>query len=229
MKVMLLGATGLIGRHCLTQLLNRDQVQEVVAPTRRKLPLKDQRLSNVLVDFDRLDEYPELFAVDAILCCLGTTIKQAGSRENFRRVDYQYCLDAARLGRAHSARLFGLVSAVGASRRSVFFYSRVKGELEAQLRALEYPKLALFRPSLLLGERGEMRLAEMAGAHLAPWFNPLLQGPLSAYQAIPAEQVAQAMVNDCLVSLSRVESRALVEVYHHDQIVKLATQAETRQ
>ncbi|HCB38892.1 MAG TPA: nucleoside-diphosphate sugar epimerase, partial [Gammaproteobacteria bacterium] len=80
--------------------------------------MRDQSLHNVLVDFDRLDEYPELFEVDAIICCLGTTIKQAGSRARFRQVDYQYCLDAAELGRAHSAKTFSLVSAIGAYERS---------------------------------------------------------------------------------------------------------------
>ena len=97
MKVLLLGATGLIGRHCLLGLLKQAAVEEVIAPTRRNLSIKDKKLYNALVDFDRLDEYAELFQVDAIICCLGTTIKQAGSKANFKKVDYQYCVDAAEL------------------------------------------------------------------------------------------------------------------------------------
>lgn len=225
MKVLLLGATGLIGHHCLGYLLGIQQIAEVIAPTRRSLQVKHQNLHNMLVDFDRLDEYPELFEVDAILCCLGTTIKQAGNRERFKLVDYQYCMDAAELGRAHSARSFSLVSAVGSSEHSLFFYSRVKGQLEAHLRELEYPKLSIFRPSLLLGERQENRLGELAAARLAPLFNPLMVGGLSHYKAIAAETVARAMVNDmihdCRVA-NPPDGKPKVQVYSYDKIVKLA-------
>lgn len=224
MKVLLLGATGLIGRHCLSYLLNNNQISEVIAPTRRSLQMKDQRLHNVLVDFDRLDEYPELFEVDAILCCLGTTIKQAGSRERFKLVDYQYCMDAAELGRAHSAKSFSLVSAIGASERSPVFYSRVKGQLESHLRELEYPSLSIFRPSLLLGERQETRMGEVAASFIAPLFNPLLIGSLSGYKAIEAEVVARAMVNDCLATQVDASGKPKVKVYSHDKIVKLASE-----
>lgn len=224
MRVLLLGATGLIGRHCLSCLLNNPQVSEVIAPTRRSLQLKDTALHNVLVDFDRLDEYPELFEVDAILCCLGTTIKQAGSRERFRQVDYQYCMDAAELGRAHSAKSFSLVSAIGASVRSAVFYSRVKGQLEAHLKELEYPSLSIFRPSLLLGDRQETRLGETVASLVAPLFNPLLMGFMSDYKAINAQVVAKAMVNDCLENLPQTSPmKPKVKVYSHDKIVKLAS------
>lgn len=222
MRVLLLGATGLIGRYCLSFLLQEDEISEVVAPTRRSLQIKDQRLHNVLVDFDRLDEYRELFEVDAILCCLGTTIRQAGSKENFRLVDYQYCLDAAELGRANSVPSFLLVSAIGASQYSPFFYSRVKGELEEHLIELEYPKLSIFRPSLLIGDREEQRLGEMAAAKIAPLFNPLLVGGMSAYKAIDAEVVAKAMVNDCLTGHKQIDAGSRVKVYSHDKIVTLA-------
>lgn len=223
MKVLLLGATGLIGHHCLSYLLNDKKISELIAPTRRTLQVRDQSLHNVLVDFDRLDEYPELFEVDAILCCLGTTIKQAGSRERFRQVDYQYCLDAAELGRIHSVKSFSLVSAIGASDRSPMFYSRVKGQLESHLRELEYPVLSIFQPSLLLGDRQEQRLGEMAAAKVAPLFNPLLIGSMSNYKAIKADVVARAMVNDCLHSQPESGSKPKVRVYRHDKIVKLAT------
>lgn len=224
MKVLLLGATGLIGHHCLSYLLKNKSFSEVVAPTRRSLQLKDQKLHNVLVDFDRLDEYPELFEVDAILCCLGTTIKQAGSRDRFKQVDYQYCMDAAELGRAHSAKTFALVSAVGASERSPVFYSRVKGQLESHLKELEYPSLSIFRPSLLLGERQEERMGETLAALAAPLLNPLLLGSMSRYKAIEADTVARALVNDCLASQQDIGMKPKVKVYSYDKIVKLASE-----
>lgn len=220
MKVLLLGATGLIGRHCLQGLLNQAAVEEVIAPTRRNLSIKDKKLYNALVDFDRLDEYAELFQVDAIICCLGTTIKQAGSKANFKKVDYQYCVDAAELGRAHNAKGFYLVSAVGASASSPFFYSRVKGELEVHLKELEYQNLSIYRPSLLLGDREEHRFAETLAAKVMPPLNGLMRGAMTHYRAIPGKTVATAMVNECVAFTESANPK--VNVYTYDNIVKMA-------
>lgn|SRR3990167_1317045 len=222
MKVLLLGATGLIGRHVLEGLLAAPQVTELIAPTRRTLPNTAAKLRNVLIDFDRLDEYPELFDVTTIVCCLGTTMKQAGSKENFRKVDYQYCRDAAELGRAQRARAFLLVSAIGASATSPVYYSRVKGELEQHLIDLEYNHLSLYRPSMLLGERDEFRLGEKLFSKLTPLIDPFMRGPLRHYHAIPARAVAQAMVNECLALGEVIPLGPKVNVYPYDKIVKLA-------
>jgi len=222
MKVLLLGATGLIGRHVLEGLLAAPQVSELIAPTRRTLSNTHPRLRNVLIDFDRLDEYPELFDVTTIVCCLGTTMKQAGSKENFRKVDYQYCRDAAELGRAQRARAFLLVSAIGSSATSPVYYSRVKGELEQHLIELEYNHLSLYRPSMLLGERSEFRLGEKLFSKLTPLIDPFMRGPLRHYHAIPARTVAQAMVNECLALGEVIPQGPKVNVYPYDKIVKLA-------
>ena len=224
MKVLLLGATGLVGQSCLHYLLHRPEVHEVVAPTRRSLQVRDRTLHNVLIDFDRLDEYPELFEVDAILCCLGTTIKQAGSRRNFEKVDYQYCLEAAELGRAQSVRAFYLVSAMGSSERSLVFYSRVKGKLESHLKSLEYPLLSIYHPSLLLGDRDQHRLGESMAARVMPVLNPMLVGSWKAYRAIEGDTVARAMVNECVANRSACPITPEVNLYSYDQIVKLATE-----
>ncbi len=233
MKVLLFGSSGLIGRHCLTALLNESRVEEVVAPTRRNLSIKHHKLYNALVDFERLDEYPELFDVDAIICCLGTTIKRAGSRANFRRVDYQYCADAADLGRAHNVNSFLLVSAIGASESSPFFYSRIKGQLESHLKQLMYANLSIYRPSLLLGNREENRLGESLGGKLMPLLDPLLFGPMSNYRAIPARWVAMALVNECLELNDRTEQSPSVNVYGYDDIARMAAStsisSQTRQ
>ena len=222
MKVLLLGATGLIGQHCLERLLAAPAVSDVIAPTRRTLPNKNAKLRNVLVDFDRLDEYPELFDVSTILCCLGTTMKQAGSRENFRKVDYQYCIDAAELGRAHRARAFLLVSAIGANASSPVYYSRVKGELEKKLRTLEYDYLSIYRPSMLLGDRKEFRLGEAVYARITPLVDLFMRGPLKQYHAIEAKTVAQAMVNEALQLGDLIPAGPKVQVHDYENIVKLA-------
>ena len=226
MKVLLLGATGLIGRHVLEGLLATPQVTQLIAPTRRTLTDNglhaNSRLRNVLIDFDRLDEYPELFDVTTIVCCLGTTLKQAGSKENFRKVDFQYCRDAAELGRAQRARAFLLVSAIGSSISSPFYYSRVKGELEQHLIELEYNHLSLYRPSMLLGEREEFRLGEKIYSKLTPLVDPFMRGPLRHYHAIPAKTVAKAMVNECLALGEVIPPGPRVNVYPYDKIAKLA-------
>ena len=222
MTVMLAGATGLIGSHCLELLLSNPKVEKVIAPTRRTLPNTSNKLRNVLVDFDRLDEYQELFECDAIICCLGTTRKQAGSREAFKRVDLQYCLDIAELGRTNKAKAFYLVSAIGANPRSLVFYSRVKGELERHLIQLEYDYLSIYRPSLLVGDREDFRLGEALGAKAAGIIDPFLTGGLAQYRSVDAKIVAQAMVNECVSVGVPSELGPHVNIYTHHKIVTLA-------
>lgn len=222
MKVLLLGATGLVGEHCLKKLIASPKVKEVIAPTRRILWVKDQRVSNPLIDFDRLDEYPELFEVDAIFCCLGTTMRQAGSRRNFLKVDFQYCMDAAELGRAAGVQAMLLVSAVGASHRSPWFYSRVKGQLEDHLKELEFPWLSIYRPSLLIGSREQLRLGEHLMGRAFPYVAPVLQGPLKSLQGIEGEVLAQAMVNEVINLDYNQLNHHQVNVYTYADIVRLS-------
>jgi uncharacterized protein YbjT (DUF2867 family) len=187
---MVLGATGLVGRECVRRLLDDPSVARVIAVTRR--PLSDDvasaKLGVEVVDFDRLALRGDLFAVDQIFCALGTTIKQAGSQEAFRRVDFEYALTAAKLGAEHGAQDFLLVSALGASAKSRIFYNRVKGELEDALRTLPYRSVTIVRPSLLLGDRGQFRLGEQVGRRIG-WLVP------GRYKPVSARRVAAALAN----------------------------------
>jgi uncharacterized protein YbjT (DUF2867 family) len=187
---MLLGATGLVGRECLRLLLDDPGVARVVALVRRQLshPVASPKLGVEVVDFDRLFDYGELFRVDQIVCALGTTIKQAGSQEAFRRVDLDYPLAAAHLGVKYGARHFLLVTALGASAQSRIFYNRTKGELEDRLRTLPYRSLTIVRPSLLVGDRSEFRLGEQIGKRLG-WLVP------AKYKPVSAARVAEALVS----------------------------------
>lgn len=198
MKVLVLGATGLTGGLVLEGLLAADEVSQVVAPSRRALTIEHGKLQAAAVDFAKLENYADLFKVDAIICCLGTTIKKAGSRKRFREVDYGYAIKAAELGRQQGAATFILMSAVGASSSSAVFYNRVKGELEDGLKGLGYPRLSIYQPGLLLGERSEQRRAEALGIKAMPAINGLLQGPLKRYRGIEAATVARAMVNEII-------------------------------
>ena len=188
------GATGLVGAECVARLLDDSEYGSVVVLARRPLQRAHPKLRAHVIDFDDPPRWQALVSADAVFCCLGTTIRKAGTQEEFRRVDYGYAMAVATAARAHDAGQFLLVSALGAHPRAAAFYSRVKGELEAAVSNLGFPSVAIFRPSLLLGERGEYRRAE----HLAIVFgraaSPLLAGPLRRYRPIEARTVAACMV-----------------------------------
>lgn len=155
-SIAIFGATGLVGQECLRLLLEHPAFGPVRVCVRRPLslevpPAQRAKLELHVLDFERLAEHAELFAVDQILCALGTTIRKAGSQAAFRTVDFVYPERIARLGLEHGARHFLLVSALGANAQSGVFYNRVKGELEAAVRALPYRAHTIIRPSLLLG------------------------------------------------------------------------------
>jgi len=188
--VLLAGATGLVGRESLTLLAADPDVSTVVALVRRPpdaATVHHRKLRFEQVDYDKLGLQPRRLQADQVVCALGTTIRKAGSREAFRRVDFDYPLALARLARQQGARHFLLVSALGASSRSRVFYSRVKGELEEAIASLGYPSFTIVRPSLLLGDRDEFRLGEEVGKRLA-WLTP------AALKPVPARDVAAALV-----------------------------------
>lgn len=192
-KALILGATGLVGGALLTRLLacGRYEVLRVIA--RRPVDDLDRRLEQHIIDFERMEEHAALFAVDDLFCCLGTTIAAAKTKQQFRRVDYDYPLRAARLAHAAGASRCLVVTALGASSRSLAFYNRVKGDLERDLAALGFPALHIFRPSLLLGPRAERRPLENFLNRHAAAVSALMAGPLRKYRPISATAVAAAM------------------------------------
>ncbi|WOS41454.1 NAD-dependent dehydratase [Xanthomonas rydalmerensis] len=191
MKILLAGATGLVGGHALTQLLADPACSAVIAPTRRALELDHPKLHNPVLDFDALPAQASWWQVQAAICALGTTMRQAGSREAFRRVDHDYPLAIARLLRQHGAEAFALNSALRADPQSWAFYNRVKGDLENDLRALDYPSLTLVRPGLIGGERAQRRRGEHAASVVLRALGPLLP---RRYRINPAERIAAALV-----------------------------------
>jgi uncharacterized protein YbjT (DUF2867 family) len=161
-SALLVGATGLVGGECLKLLANDSAVSRVVVVTRKEcaLPTSCVPIDHHRIDFAKLADYPELFTVDAVICTLGTTIKKAGSPAAFRLVDYEYPLRVAQLARQAGAAQFVIVTAIGADPNSRVFYNRVKGEVERDLAALNFPSLVMLRPSLILGARHEFRFGE---------------------------------------------------------------------
>lgn len=192
---MVLGATGLVGGYVTELLLNDDTWDEVRVLVRRPLDSGNPKLKQYTVDWERLDSYAAYFEnVEAVFCCLGTTIKKAGSQPAFERVDLEYPLQAARLAGEAGVRQMLAVSSMGANPRSRNFYSRTKGRMEEAMAASGLPGVHLFRPSLLLGPRREFRLGERLGAVLMKTFGFLLAGRAAEYKAVHGSAVARAMV-----------------------------------
>lgn len=191
---LLLGATGLVGGHCLELLLGDPAYSKVSAIGRRRSAYEHQKLEQHVVDFDKLQDYASVIRATDVFCCLGTTIKKAGSKENFRRADFTYQLETARLASQNGAEQLLLVSALGADARSSIFYNRVKGELEDAVSKLAFDGVNIFRPSLLLGERAEFRLGERVAELPMRYVSFLMVGPLAKYRPVHARDVAAAMI-----------------------------------
>jgi uncharacterized protein YbjT (DUF2867 family) len=212
---LLLGATGLVGGHCLELLLNDSAYGKVVVVGRKLVPHEHAKLEQHVVDFDTLSGFAHLMRADDLFSCLGTTIKKAGSRENFRRVDFTYQLDAARLSREQGAKQLLLVSSLGADPHSSIFYNRVKGELETAVSELALDAVNIFRPSLLLGERAEFRAGERIAELPMRYVSFLMVGPLAKYRPVEARAVAAAMLKVAK------EERTGVNVFESDQIRRM--------
>jgi uncharacterized protein YbjT (DUF2867 family) len=188
------GASGLVGRHLLQLLLADAEYASVITVARRQLDARHAKLDQRQLDLGALDAVANPPHVDDAFCCIGTTIKKAGSQEAFRQVDYDYVLAFARTAQRAGARQFLLVTALGADPASRIFYSRVKGDVEAEVRKLPYQGIQIFRPSFLMGHRSEVRLGERIGVPIARAIAPFLMGPLRRYRPIQAADVARAMV-----------------------------------
>lgn len=198
------GGTGLVGRHLLTQLLDDSRYERVIAVGRRSPALTHARLETVKSDLTDLGKIGSKLAADDAYCCLGTTLRAAGSKAAFEAVDYHMVVNFARAAQVSGARRMFMVSALSANPKSPVYYSRVKGRAEQALRETGFDTLHIVQPSLLMGERSEKRLGEGLAQKLAPVFNPLLTGRLAKYRAIRADAVASA-----LLELSRRKDRGV--------------------
>ncbi len=189
------GASGLVGGHLLDELLADPRFERITVLVRRPLGRQHPKLHEVQVDFLNLNLLPAgTFQADETFCCLGSTIRKAGSQKAFREVDFDAVIGLAQAAFSAGTRSFSVVSALGADPASRVFYNRVKGEAERSLQQIGFETLRVFRPSLLLGARPEFRAGERAAAALAPILRPLLSGPLKRYRPIEAYTVARAML-----------------------------------
>ena len=216
-KVALLaGGSGLVGGYVIGAILDAPDFARVYAVTRRQLNREHFRLANRIVQFDQLEAQLKGLKCNVALCCLGTTIRSAGSQAAFRKVDHDYTLAFARAAKSAGAQRFVLVSSVDANPNSRNFYLRTKGETEIALEQLGFAALDILQPSLLLGLRREMRPAELAAQAVMPLANPFLRGARERLRAISARTVALAVIG-----AARSQRRGVFR-YTHTAIKALA-------
>ena len=204
------GSTGLIGGNVIEVLSTKKQ--SVIALTRRSIPNLPPEITEMIIDFDTFEKNGSLPSCNNIFICLGTTIKTAGSKENFKKVDIDYCLSIAKKAKEAGAETLSLVSSIGANSSSKNFYLKTKGELEEALQELGFLTVNIFRPSFLVGERSEKRFAEKIAIKLAKILDLFLIGSASRYRSVKAESLAKTMV-------SKVDSKPGVNYFYSDDFL----------
>lgn len=192
-KAIIVGASGLIGSNLLQILLEEDYYDQVVVLVRRELPVKHKKLTQLIIDFDKLSDYSGQINGHVIFSCLGTTLSQTPDKNEYRKIDYDYPLQLAQLALQNGVKQFHLVSAVGADAKSSGFYLKLKGETENDIIKLGLPSLHIYRPSMLLGRKEKVRLMETILSGIMRVIDPLLIGSLSKYHSVSGATVARAM------------------------------------
>ena len=202
-SALVIGGSGLVGRQLLQNLLESDKYSQIRVLSRTDLGFKHAKLEVIIFDFD----FPKLELVigEDVYCCLGTTMKKAGSKANFYKVDFTYPTQIAAAALKNGSKRFSIVTAMGADAKSSFYYNRVKGEVEAALENMKFESLFIFRPSLLLGVRPDSRLGEQIGEKFARIFRPFI--PVK-YRAIEASKVAKAMLS---ITTSKIKGSVVYE------------------
>ena len=190
---LIIGSTGLIGSHLLNQLLDSNDYIKVITFVKRDTGLKHPKLTQHIINFDQPETYKELVVGDDLFCTIGTTIKNAGSKDAFRKVDFEYPKEFATIALQNNVKQFLIISSLGADANSGNFYLKTKGEIQDFLRECNFESVTVLQPSLLLGNRKEFRLGEKIGSFFMKLFSFLLIGNLKKYKPIQSEAVAKAM------------------------------------
>lgn len=203
-KVILVGASGLIGSHLLQALIKSDEVSEIMLLLRKPLDIADDKVQQLIINFDDLNSYTSEIQGDIIFSCLGTTKALSPNAEVYRKIDLEYPLKLAEIGIKNSVSSFHIISSLGANGKSSNSYLRLKGELEERLKKLPFQSLHIYQPSFLTGTRKDFRFGEKMAIKLFTIIDPLLIGPFRKYRSIKAETVAEVMLKQSLKQVKGV-------------------------
>ena len=206
--VLLVGASGEIGRRLTSNLIASNLIGEIHLVNRRKLNIDHEKVVEHIVDFENLAELSFNQSFDLAFCCLGTTIKQAGSQDAFFHVDYDHCINFAQFALKHQCRSLSIISSLGANATSNNFYLQTKGKMEKSIQSMDWRTLLIFRPSLLIGQRNEFRIGEKIGGFFMKAISPLMLGQLKQYRPIDMDTVASAM---CQLSTKEGSEKRIIE------------------
>ena len=192
---LVVGGTGLVGKHLVKELEASNDFDLIYVLVRKKQFTGTKKIKEVVFDFTEKERLQSLDPVNHVFCCLGTTIKKAGSKERFRHVDLELPVSFAMWAEQRMVDSYSIVTALGADSSSKIFYNQVKGEVEDEIKKRNIPKIQIFQPSLILGKRTEVRFGEIIWKVLFKCINPLFLGPLKKYRGIRADVIAKGMVN----------------------------------
>jgi len=209
------GATGYIGSHLLRDLLNNPDYERVIAVARKPLALNHAKLTTLIGDLASLPALKPQLVADEVFIALGTTRKHTPDEAEYYKIDHDYPLLAAEIGKSNGAQSVFLVTAVGANAGSSVFYVRTKGEVERDILALNFDHTHIFRPSMILGERNENRPRERLFISVWNIINPMLVGPVSQYRGLTGEEIAQAIAN------AAQREAGKVRIYHWKEMAEL--------
>jgi uncharacterized protein YbjT (DUF2867 family) len=213
---LVIGATGLVGNELVHQLLADDRFGAVLVFVRRSTGIQHAKLKEYLVNFDHPGEWKHLVKGDVLFSALGTTIKKAGSKEAQYKIDHNYQFEFARAAAENNVPVYVLVSSAMASERSRIFYTRMKGELERDIKTLPFQSIHIMQPGMLEGNRKEKRTGEKLGLYVLKFINIL--GIALKQKPVPATVVAQAMINVSFKKDKRINVYALTEVFKAAQL-----------
>lgn len=191
---MIFGASGMVGNELLHLLISHPAYDSIVSLARREIDFEHPKLKQIKVDFENLDSHQSHFANQDVYCCLGTTIKKAKSKEDFRKIDFSYVTKIASLAAKNNVENFAVISSLGVTDKPKGLYLKTKAEMEAVVKKFNFKRCFILRPSLLLGNRKEKRTGEQLAKILIQLFSPLLFGRLKKYRGVNGQKVAKKMI-----------------------------------
>jgi uncharacterized protein YbjT (DUF2867 family) len=213
---ILFGATGLVGA-CLVRLLcEKNHFTQVISFSRKPCGYSHPKLNERISDLRNVNSIASEIKGDDLFCCLGTTIKKAGNKENFRKVDFDLPLELAKIAAKNQFQNYLVVSSIGADANASNFYLRTKGQMEQEVMKQDIPSISIVRPSMLLGPRQEFRFGETAGKVAMKLINPLMFGRFMKYRGIHANDVAKAMLT------LATQSTKGANIFESDELQRIA-------
>ena len=204
-SIIIIGASGLIGKQVLRQSLENPEIRHVIILVRKPFNLKHPKLNEIITDFKDLTELESSIKGAALICCLGTTRKKSPNLKDYKKIDFDLTVNLARIAKQQNVEQIHLISAVGADSESKIFYNRLKGEIEEAIIKLDFSRTFIYRPSLLIGKRNEFRFGELIAQKLMPIIDILLVGSLKKYHSIPANEIAKAVIKSIFIKGQKVQ------------------------